>query len=147
GEGYGVSLYAGTALIEANLFDYNRHSITGSGVKGESYEARYNHVLGHGNAIGASHFDVHAGGNAYKIHHNTFETVFTSGAVYAIGIQSGVPGSGLWIDHNIIEWDDKWSNRPVFMPTATKSYISQNMVGIPPTLKTSASGVVMYKSG
>ena len=28
GEGYGVNLYGGSALIEANLFDYNRHDVT-----------------------------------------------------------------------------------------------------------------------
>ena len=59
GEGYGTNLYGGTALIEANMYDYNRHDITGAGMSGESYEARYNVILGKGNAIGASHFDVH----------------------------------------------------------------------------------------
>ena len=31
GEGYGVNLYGGNALIEANIFDYNRHDVTGAG--------------------------------------------------------------------------------------------------------------------
>jgi hypothetical protein len=67
--------------------------------------------------------------------------------VYAIGYRGDLPESGVWIDHNIIEWSDSWSDRPVFEPAmaAGKTYITQNMVGIPPALKTGASGVVMYK--
>ena len=34
----------GTALIEANIFDYYRHAIAGSGLPGTGYEARYNFV-------------------------------------------------------------------------------------------------------
>ncbi len=30
GEGYGSNLYGGNALFEANLYDYNRHAITGA---------------------------------------------------------------------------------------------------------------------
>jgi hypothetical protein len=152
GEGYGVEIYRGTVLVEANIFDKNRHSVTGSGVEDESYEARYNHVLGHGNAIGASHFDVHHNpdggtysGYSYKIHHNTIE--YVDHPVYAIGYRGDLPESGVWVDHNIIEWSDSWSDRPVFESAmaAGKTHISQNMVGIPPALKTGASGVVMYK--
>ncbi len=36
GEGYGVCLYGGNALIEANLFDYNRHDVTGAGMSGRA---------------------------------------------------------------------------------------------------------------
>ena len=39
-EGDPVDVY-----IEANIFDSNKHSIAGSGEKGQSYEARYNLVL------------------------------------------------------------------------------------------------------
>jgi len=148
GEGYGVELFGGTALIESNLFDYNRHSITGSGVAGESYEARYNHVLGHGNAIGASHFDVHQNpdgefsGYEYKIHHNTFD----ASKVYATGFQGGVPESGIWIDHNIIVWDALWSDRPVFQYALknNKTHVTQNMIGNPPVLVPIEEGVIMY---
>ena len=46
----------GAALIEANLFDYTRHAITGTGRPGEGYEAAYNIHLGNTtNNI----FDVH----------------------------------------------------------------------------------------
>jgi hypothetical protein len=105
GEGYGVNLYGGNALIEANLFDYNRHDVTGAGMAGEQYEARYNHILGHGNAIGASHFDVHqdeetgtgAAGAKYLIHHNTVDT----GIVATVHIRAR-PTTGVYVDHNII---------------------------------------------
>lgn len=82
GLGYGVCLGYGekiSALIEYNLFDYNRHSIAGTGVPGNSYEARYNIQLG--NSLSHS-FDMHGGadrkdgtdiaGAQIKIHHNTF---------------------------------------------------------------------------
>ena len=59
GYGYGVALEGGTALIEANKFDYTRHAIMGEGLPSEGYEARYNLHLGHGEAIGGHHFDVH----------------------------------------------------------------------------------------
>jgi len=105
GEGYGVNLYGGNALIEANLFDYNRHDVTGAGMAGEQYEARYNHILGNGNAIGAAHFDVHqdeetgtgAAGAKFLIHHNTVDT----GIVATVHIRAR-PTVGVYVDHNII---------------------------------------------
>ncbi len=80
GLGYGVCLDQTDALIEANLFDWCRHHIAGTGRPGTSYEARYNLVLE--NANGHS-FDMHGGrdrkdgtdiaGDSIKIHHNTFK--------------------------------------------------------------------------
>jgi len=115
GYGYGVSVSGGTALIEANKFDYTRHAIMGSGYPNEGYEARYNIHLGHGDAIGGHHFDVHAypdpvtgqsiAGSEYKIHHNTFEET----RLYSIGVRA-VPEKRVWIDHNIF----KSSFTPVF---------------------------------
>ncbi len=79
-EGYGVDVDDGNCLIAGNIFDYNRHSVTGGGYANERYECCYNHHLGHGNAIGACHFDVHEeqlgapyAGNEYHIHHNTVD--------------------------------------------------------------------------
>jgi len=107
GEGYGVALYGGTSIIEANIFDYNRHSITGTGYAGEGYEARYNIVKGNGNAIGGHHFDVHQderggsfAGNLYKIHHNTFQD--GNGKMASIAIRQR-PVTGMYIDHNVFE--------------------------------------------
>jgi hypothetical protein len=79
GLGYGVSHGAASSLIERNLFDFNRHSIAGTGAPGCSYEARHNVELG----TSLSHcFDMHGGrdrkdgtdvaGTRIRIHHNTF---------------------------------------------------------------------------
>jgi hypothetical protein len=113
GEGYGVEISGGDMLIEANIFNYNRHDIAGAGHPGESYEARYNLVRGDGHPIGSHHFDVHAcnpnnyaddsetssafiAGDLYKIHHNTFE----AGQQAPIGIRSR-PVTGAYIYNNI----------------------------------------------
>jgi hypothetical protein len=82
------------ALIEANLFDFCRHSIASSGNAFGSYEARYNIALEHANA---STFDRHGtgdpgnwfggvGGDSTLVHHNTVRQIFD----YAVGIR-GVP--------------------------------------------------------
>ncbi len=79
GLGYGVSIDLAVAIIEHNLFDYNRHSIAGTGRAGSGYEARHNIELG----TSSSHcFDMHGGrdrkdgtdiaGTRILIHHNTF---------------------------------------------------------------------------
>lgn len=79
GLGYGVTLNSGTALIEANRFDYGRHFTAASGKPGEGYEARYNIFGPHC----TSHFiDMHGGrdrgdgtdiaGDWIHLHHNTF---------------------------------------------------------------------------
>lgn len=79
GLGYGVCLNKAEALIEFNLFDFNRHSIAGTGRPGTSYEARHNVELGDS----LSHcLDMHGGrdrkdgtdiaGTWIHIHHNFF---------------------------------------------------------------------------
>ena len=79
GLGYGVSHNKAFSLIEYNLFNYNRHSIAGTGAPGSGYEARHNVEIKHS----LSHcFDMHGGrdrkdgsniaGTWLKIHHNTF---------------------------------------------------------------------------
>ncbi|MHC4641691.1 MAG: right-handed parallel beta-helix repeat-containing protein, partial [Planctomycetota bacterium] len=80
GLGYGVCLDQADALIEANLFDWCRHHIAGTGRPGTSYEARYNLVFESANGHS---FDMHGGrdrkdgtdiaGDSIKIHHNTFK--------------------------------------------------------------------------
>ena len=132
GEGYGTNLYGGTALIEANMYEYNRHDITGAGMPGESYEARYNIILGNGNAIGASHFDVHKdeetgtglAGNVYKIHHNTFEPSIPM----AVGIRA-LPQTGVYIDNNIFKGfiTDSLGGVPIFQSGGKgKMYVTNN---------------------
>jgi hypothetical protein len=102
GLGYGVCLDQADALIEANLFDFCRHHIAGTGRPGTSYEARHNLVLE--NANGHS-FDMHGGrdrkdgtdiaGDWIKIHHNTFRAT----SVPAVVIR-GRPTETAEIHHN-----------------------------------------------
>lgn len=104
GLGYGVVLVAEThALIERNSFDYNRHSIAGTGKPKVGYEARYNFVGPNRNGHA---FDMHgeneASGNGSKyagdlidIHHNTF--LGTSAKAVLI---RGVPKIGGYIEYN-----------------------------------------------
>jgi hypothetical protein len=79
GLGYGVSHNTASSLIEFNLFDWNRHSIAGTGRPRCSYVARHNVELG----VSLSHcFDMHGGrdredgtdiaGTSIEIHNNTF---------------------------------------------------------------------------
>jgi hypothetical protein len=79
GLGYGVSHSTSFSLIECNRFNWNRHSIAGSGASGSGYEARNNVEIGDS----LSHcFDMHGGrdrkdgteiaGTWMKVHHNTF---------------------------------------------------------------------------
>lgn len=80
GLGYGVYLDRANALVEANLFDWYRHCVAGSGLPGTSYEARFNFVLA--NASGHA-FDMHGGrdrgdgtntaGTTIRIHDNIVE--------------------------------------------------------------------------
>jgi hypothetical protein len=80
GLGYGVVVDdSGHVLVEANLFDHNRHDIASDGEPGTRYEARYNLVL---NGAVQHSFDVHGGadrgdgtdiaGTLFNVHHNTF---------------------------------------------------------------------------
>jgi hypothetical protein len=144
GYGYGFVIDGGIALIEANLFDYTRHAICGEGVTGEGYEARYNIHLGHGDAIGGHHFDVHGypyndqssinsiAGNEYKIHHNTIELT----DLPCVGIRA-LPETGVWIHHNIFKTST--IDPPVFQRSVTfgRMYMTQNYIGkkgLPPIL-------------
>jgi len=119
GLGYGVCLDKADALIEANLFDWCRHHIAGTGRPGTSYEARYNLVLE--NANGHS-FDMHGGkdrkdgtdiaGDVIEIHHNTFKAT----EVRAIVIR-GRPQQSAQIHHNWFMHSD--SEKAVHQTNAT----------------------------
>lgn len=101
GLGYGLCLEKAFALIESNLFNYNRHSIAGDGSAGSGYEACDNIELGHS----LSHcFDMHGGadrqdgtdiaGTWLKIHHNTFRCPRTPIVI------RGMPEQGVDVHHN-----------------------------------------------
>jgi hypothetical protein len=79
GLGYGVCHNTASSVIEYNLFNWNRHSIAGTGRPGNSYVARHNVELG----VSLSHcFDMHGGrdrkdgtdiaGTSIEIYNNTF---------------------------------------------------------------------------
>ncbi len=102
GLGYGVCHSTAASLIEYNLFDFNRHSIAGSGRVPSGYEASNNVEMG----VSLSHmFDMHGGadrgdgtniaGDWMKIHHNTFR-----GRRVAAIVIRGVPSEGAEIYSN-----------------------------------------------
>ena len=111
GLGYGVVVGPGSATIEANVFDHNRHDIASDGKPGSFYTATYNLVLG--GAAGHS-FDVHGGrdrddttniaGSGFVIHHNTWVQSDTPAVVLR-----GVPIRGAWVYKNETS-DDKESD-------------------------------------
>ena len=136
GEGYGSNLYGGNALFEANLYDYNRHAITGAGFAGERYEARYNIILGNGDAIGGHHFDVHQdenggmfAGDKYWIHHNTFEdgVGINGGKLASIAIRQR-PTTGMYIDHNLFETisTETEGGKPIWERDSTQNMYATN---------------------
>jgi hypothetical protein len=120
GLGYGVCLDQAQALIEANLFDWCRHHIAGTGRAGTSYEARYNLVLENANSHS---FDMHGGadrgdgtdiaGDSILIHHNTFRAT----SVPAIVIR-GRPTHSAQIHHNCF-----------LHPDAQKAILQTNAAG------------------
>ncbi|MFC1719128.1 hypothetical protein ACFL6S_36080 [Candidatus Poribacteria bacterium] len=101
GLGYGVCHNEAFSLIEYNLFNYNRHSIAGTGRSPSGYEARHNVEIEHS----LSHcFDMHGGrdrkdgtniaGTSLKIHHNTSRS--SSRAI----VIRGIPEEGAEIYNN-----------------------------------------------
>jgi len=101
GLGYGVCHDTASSLIEHNLFNWNRHSIAGTGRPGNSYVARHNIELG----ISLSHcFDMHGGrdrkdgtdiaGTSIEIYNNTFRSQQTPIVI------RGVPEDKCEVRHN-----------------------------------------------
>lgn len=101
GLGYGVSHDESSSIIEYNLFDWNRHSIAGTGKVECGYIARHNVELGES----LSHcFDMHGGrdrkdgtaiaGSSIEIYNNTF-----FGLQHSVVIR-GVPQEKCEIHHN-----------------------------------------------
>lgn len=126
GLGYGVSISGGSALIEANVFDWGRHAIAAGSTPGISpnYEARYNIFLKnfysypvdvHGDLDENMHCTGDAGGSII-VHHNSFYTnkyqypdptnVHASPLIQGIGI-FGVPSEGTYIFNNWFVHENK----------------------------------------
>jgi FG-GAP-like repeat/Right handed beta helix region/FG-GAP repeat len=99
-EGYGVATTPGAyALVERNVFDYNRHSLESNGASGTGYRAYHNLQLEHGGVnslVTRTHvFDVHGtlecdgkdaycgqAGEYYDYRHNTL--LYTAGDVIKV---------------------------------------------------------------
>jgi len=101
GLGYGVSHDEASSLIEFNLFNWNRHSIAGTGRPGCGYIARHNVECG----VSHSHcFDMHGGrdrkddtniaGTSIEIYNNTFFAPQTPVKI------RGVPQEKCEVHHN-----------------------------------------------
>jgi hypothetical protein len=101
GLGYGICHNTASSLIEYNLFNWNRHSIAGTGRPGCSYVARHNVELGES----LSHcFDMHGGrdrkdgtdiaGTSILIYNNTFRARQTPVVI------RGVPQEKCQVHHN-----------------------------------------------
>jgi hypothetical protein len=101
GLGYGVSHNTASSMIEHNFFNWNRHSIAGTGRPGNSYVARHNVELG----VSLSHcFDMHGGrdrkdgtdiaGTSIDIYNNTFRAQQTPVVI------RGVPEEKCEVHHN-----------------------------------------------
>jgi len=101
GLGYGVSHNTASSKIDHNLFNWNRHSIAGTGRPGCTYVACHNVELG----VSLSHcFDMHGGrdrkdgtdiaGTSIEIFNNTFRTKQTPVVI------RGVPQETCLVHHN-----------------------------------------------
>lgn len=106
GLGYGIALHKdATALIRNTDFDYNRHSIAGSGSPGQSYEALYNLFGSHHEA---SPLDMHGGkdrgdgtqiaGHTINIHHNIIHET-----KWPIFIHRGIAQNKVIIEYNNVK--------------------------------------------
>jgi hypothetical protein len=115
GLGYGVVLSgignAADVLVDHNRFDYNRHSIAGSGAIGQSYEARDNLVLSHANGHvfdmhgisesgsydPATHGPESVAGTDMRIHRN----IVLHGSRHTLVVR-GRPTEGSWLYDNCL---------------------------------------------
>jgi parallel beta-helix repeat protein len=103
GLGYGVTLSeASTATITRNTFNFNRHSIAGTGHSGQSYEAAYNWF---GKDHNDTPLDMHGGrdrgdktqvaGRRVDIHHNVILTTKVKSFIHR-----GIAEDTVLIHHN-----------------------------------------------
>ena len=130
GLGYGVVLDEASALIECNLFDWNRHSIAGTGRPGCSYVARNNVELG----VSLSHcFDMHGGrdrrdgtdiaGTRIEVYKNTFRAPETPVVI------RGVPQGGCEVHHN---WFLRHATPEAAVRASDGTHVFDNAYGDPP---------------
>ncbi|EFK11525.1 conserved hypothetical protein [delta proteobacterium NaphS2] len=127
GLGYGVSSNTAQSLIEYNLFNWNRHSIAGTGRPGCSYVARHNIQL----EMSLSHcFDMHGGrdrhdgtdtaGTSIEIYNNTFYASQTPVVI------RGIPENGCKVYHNRFPKCDKSTQA---VSSYTRTAVFDNLYG------------------
>jgi hypothetical protein len=122
-EGYGVSVHdSGYALIERNVFDYNRHAIASGGTPGIGYFAHSNLVLEHGGLnsgtlnLHTHQFDVHGtescclaelycgdAGERFEFRYNTI--MYDHGTAIKV---RGKPSQGALAEFNVFKHPDEW---------------------------------------
>ncbi|MCU0914462.1 MAG: hypothetical protein MUC88_07875 [Planctomycetes bacterium] len=131
GLGYGVCHDTASSLVEYNLFNWNRHSIAGTGRPGTSYVARHNVELGES----LSHcFDMHGGrdrhdgteiaGTRIEIYNNTFRARQTPVVI------RGVPEQVCDVYHN---WFLEHPGPQQAVRAGAQTIVHDNAYGQPPT--------------
>ncbi len=127
GLGYGVCHGTASSLVEFNHFNWNRHSLAGTGRPGVGYVARHNVELG----VSLSHcFDMHGGrdrkdgtdiaGTSIEIYNNTF------GAPQTPVVIRGVPQETCDVHHN---WFVKHSGPAQAVRASEKTRVFDNAYG------------------
>lgn len=134
GLGYGVSLDQAAVDIEYNLFDWNRHSIAGTGSPPSGYAARHNIVLSNANG---HLLDMHGGrdrddgtdiaGTWMEFENNTLVNT-QQGAI----VIRGEPEEGAIITRN---WFHNEATGDDAIRSEGRTQVRSNVYGIPPQKK------------
>jgi hypothetical protein len=130
GLGYGICHDTASSWIEYNLFNWNRHSIAGTGRPGSGYVARHNVELG----VSLSHcFDMHGGrdrgdgtdiaGTSIAIYNNTFRAPQTPVVI------RGVPEEKCEVHHN---WFPQHAGPLQAVSASEGTYVFDNAYGPEP---------------
>ena len=147
--GYGISMPRAYVEIYCNLFNYNRHSIAGSGWANSGYLAHDNVEFG---ASVSDYFDMHGGKDRkdgtdiaaeyVEIYNNTF-----LGDMKPYNLR-GVPTSHRTFDYNIVlnsraSYDSKLYLRPTGYPQLTedKLRVGSNIWNIKEGITTPVTGI------
>jgi len=128
GLGYGICHDVSMSLIERNLFDWNRHSIAGTGRADSGYVARHNVELG--TSLGHC-FDMHGkpvegtviAGTTIRIHNNTFRAYATPMFI------RGAPQDICEVYHN---WFPRHANPDEAVRHGKKTVVRDNAYGADP---------------
>jgi hypothetical protein len=147
GGGYGVEVtHGGYVLVERNVFDYNRHSMTAGGQTGTGYLFYRNLILPNGgvnsrisnthaiDAHGLNKDDDYQSGQAgeyFDIGYNTVWNIHGS----AVKLR-GLPTDSMQVNHNSFTHCGLWVSGPCGTPPALVQNISllfesDNTVGVP----------------